>query len=64
MPEKKEKEPTFEQALARLEEIVQAMDSGNADLEKMMSHFEEGNALVKLCNTKLNGSMNNPEARL
>jgi exodeoxyribonuclease VII small subunit len=53
MAEKK-KQPTFEQALARLEEIVQAMDSGNLDLDKMMAHFEEGTGLVKVCNEKLN----------
>jgi exodeoxyribonuclease VII small subunit len=50
----KKKDPTFEQALSRLEEIVQAMDGGSLDLDKMMAHFEEGNTLVKLCNAKLN----------
>lgn len=52
--EKKSKEPTFEQALERLETLVKEMESGALDLEKMMSHFEEGNKLVGQCTAKLN----------
>jgi exodeoxyribonuclease VII small subunit len=51
---KKKKDPTFEEALSRLEVLVKEMESGTMDLEKMMGHFEEGNQLVKFCTTKLN----------
>lgn len=46
--------PNFEQSLARLEQLVREMESGQLSLEKMMSHFEEGSALVKTCGDKLN----------
>lgn len=46
--------PNFEQSLARLEQVVREMEGGQLSLEKMMSHFEEGSALVKVCGDKLN----------
>ena len=47
------KELSFEEALARLEEIVARLDSGNAPLDKSLALFEEGAGLVKLCSAKL-----------
>ncbi len=44
---------TFEQAVARLEELVRRMESGAEDLDAMVKSFEEGQALVKFCNEKL-----------
>ena len=44
---------TFEAAMARLEEIVRTLESGNAPLDVSLGLFEEGVALVKLCNSKL-----------
>jgi exodeoxyribonuclease VII small subunit len=44
----------FEKALSRLETIVEEMESGKLSLEDMMKRFEEGQALVKLCSSKLN----------
>ena len=44
---------TFEAAMARLEEIVRMLESGNAPLATSLTLFEEGVALVKLCNSKL-----------
>ena len=52
MKEKNEK-ITFEAAMARLEEIVRMLESGNAPLDTSLTLFEEGVALVKLCNSKL-----------
>lgn len=53
--EKKADPPvSFEAALKRLEEIVEAMESGETDLDKMIGSFEEGQRLVALCNGKLN----------
>ncbi len=43
----------FEAALARLEEIVRALDSGEAKLDESLALFEEGVKLVKLCSDKL-----------
>ena len=44
---------TFEAAMARLEEIVRTLENGNAPLDVSLGLFEEGVALVKLCNAKL-----------
>jgi len=44
---------TFESAMARLEEIVRALESGNTPLDTSLALFEEGVALVKLCNSRL-----------
>lgn len=44
---------SFEEALGRLEEIVRALESGNAPLDTSLSMFEEGISLVKYCNGKL-----------
>lgn len=44
---------TFETAIARLEEIVRALESGNTPLDTSLSLFEEGVSLVKYCNQKL-----------
>lgn len=44
---------TFESAMARLEEIVRMLESGNAPLDTSLTLFEEGVALVKFCNSKL-----------
>ncbi|MDE0837767.1 MAG: exodeoxyribonuclease VII small subunit [Kiritimatiellae bacterium] len=45
---------TFEKALSRLDTLVSEMDGGDLSLDKMISHFEEGQALIKFCSTKLN----------
>lgn len=50
------KEMTFEQALARLEEIVRALESGNVPLEDLIKLYDEGTALVKHCTEKLNAA--------
>ena len=44
---------TFEEASARLEELVQQMESGQLPLDKMIEAFEEGRQLVAFCNAKL-----------
>ncbi len=42
-------ELSFEQALARLEEIVAQMDRGDMPLDKAIALFEEGTGLVRRC---------------
>ncbi len=49
MPEKL----TFEQSMARLEEIVKALEKGDVSLENALSMFEEGTKLVKSCSKLL-----------
>ena len=49
-------EMTFETAIARLEEIVRMLEGGNAPLDQSLAMFEEGVALVKLCNSRLDSA--------
>lgn len=44
---------SFEQALARLGEIVAKLENGSAPLDEALSMFAEGTALVRLCNDRL-----------
>jgi exodeoxyribonuclease VII small subunit len=47
------KKPSFEQAVSRLEEIVTALERGEAPLDESLSLFEEGAGLMKLCSEQL-----------
>ena len=48
------KEVAFEDAIERLEEIVNQLECGDFPLDKSLELFEEGTRLVKECNKKLN----------
>lgn len=48
-----EKELTFEESLARLEQIVKELESGNVPLDDLMKLYDEGTALVKFCTKKI-----------
>lgn len=48
------KELTFEQKLARLNEIVSELESGKLSLDASLKLFAEGNALSKELATELN----------
>ncbi len=43
----------FETALAKLEEIVEKLGSGKANLEEMVEIYEQGILLKEHCNRKL-----------
>ena len=43
----------FEEALARLEDIVKKMEAGDMTLEESLKAFEEGIKLARLCSRKL-----------
>jgi exodeoxyribonuclease VII small subunit len=45
--------PPFEEALKKLEGIVEAMESDDLPLETLLSQYEEGTKLVKICQEKL-----------
>ena len=40
---------TFEQSMARLEQIVRAMERGDVALEESLKLFQEGTELVRNC---------------
>ncbi|MGQ4808949.1 Exodeoxyribonuclease 7 small subunit [Candidatus Entotheonellaceae bacterium PAL068K] len=44
---------TFEQALKRLEEIVEALETEDLELDKSLQFFEEGVSLSRHCNQQL-----------
>jgi exodeoxyribonuclease VII small subunit len=46
-------EKTFEQSLARLEEIVRLLEKGDAPLAESLGLFEEGAGLIRTCGTML-----------
>ena len=43
----------FEEAMARLEQIVRALEGGNVPLDESLTLYEEGVRLVKLCSSRL-----------
>ena len=43
----------FEQALQKLEAVVDALEGGELPLEQLLARFEEGTKLVKVCQGKL-----------
>lgn len=51
-----DKMPSFEEALARLEQIVRALENGGAPLEQSLAMFEEGIGLVTLCGKHLDNA--------
>ena len=44
-----ENNATFEQNMARLEQIVRSLERGDAPLEESLKLFEEGTGLVRAC---------------
>ena len=46
-------EKNFEEAMQRLEEIVQSLEKGDLPLEHSLKVFEEGMKLLKFCSNKL-----------
>jgi exodeoxyribonuclease VII small subunit len=45
---------TFEESMARLEQIVSEMEAGTLGLEDLIARFEEGQKLIAFCGGKLN----------
>ncbi|MFO1483209.1 MAG: exodeoxyribonuclease VII small subunit [Verrucomicrobiaceae bacterium] len=46
----------FEDAMHRLDEIVAGMEDSQPSLEEMISSYEEGVRLLKLCRQRLDGA--------
>ena len=51
--EKKITKMSFEQAIARLEEVVEMLSADNIDLDKMIELYQEGEMLKKHCQIRL-----------
>ena len=45
--------PPFEEALQKLEAVVEAMEADDLPLESLLAKYEEGATLVKICQEKL-----------
>ena len=48
-----ENNQSLESAMKRLDEVVEKLSAENISLEESLSLYEEGVALVKLCNLRL-----------
>jgi exodeoxyribonuclease VII small subunit len=46
-------EPSYEQAAARVEEIIRRLDSGEASLSETLALVTEGKALIERCAAEL-----------
>lgn len=49
----KDGELSYEQAIARLEEIVKLLEQKDLELEQAISLYEEGLSLIRYCENKL-----------
>ena len=47
------KKQTFEDALTKLQNIIEELESGSPSLDKMMQLFEDGMKLMQECRTHL-----------
>lgn len=45
--------PSFEEALTKLEAIVESMESGDVPLADLLARFEQGTKLLKVCESRL-----------
>lgn len=51
-----EEELSFEQALSNLEEIIRQMESGEAPLESLVTHYQTGVKMLKLCRERIDSA--------
>jgi exodeoxyribonuclease VII small subunit len=49
----KDKSPSFEEAFARLEQILERMNASNVTLDESLKLFEEADKLIAECNQRL-----------
>jgi exodeoxyribonuclease VII small subunit len=53
MAKKDQSDKSFEDALKRLEEVLESLEHGELNLEESVQAFEEGVGLVRFCHDKL-----------
>lgn len=49
----KKKEPTYEEAMARLEQITRRMEDGELGVDVLAAHLKEAQELLTSCRKKL-----------
>ena len=49
-----EQQQSYETALARLEQVIAQLDSGELPLESSIELFQDGLEMIKICQAKLN----------
>ena len=62
MPDTPIQQPSFEEALKALEEVVHKLESGNAPLDESIALYERGQTLRALCQTRLDAAQARIEA--
>jgi exodeoxyribonuclease VII small subunit len=50
---RKQKNPTFEEALKELESLIETLEEGDLSLEASLKSFERGVALTRICQASL-----------
>ena len=55
-------QPSFEEALKALEEVVHKLESGDAPLDESIALYERGQTLRGLCQTRLDAAQARIEA--
>jgi exodeoxyribonuclease VII small subunit len=58
------KKKSFEEALAKLEQITKELEEGDLSLEEALKRFDEGVKLAAQCNSKLNDAQKKIEILL
>jgi exodeoxyribonuclease VII small subunit len=56
MPDEPAPEPSFEQALTQLEQIVASLERGEPELTAALAKYEQGVRLLTLCHRLLDGA--------
>ncbi len=56
MEENKKGKTTYEEALLKLNKIVEKMERGDVPLNETVKYFEEGQKLLKFCKMELNSA--------
>ena len=49
----KKKQMSYEEAMARLEELVRSMEKNEMDIDQLSEALKESQSLIKLCRDKL-----------
>jgi exodeoxyribonuclease VII small subunit len=58
------KKKSFEEALAKLEQITKELEEGDLSLEESLQYFDEGVKLAEQCSSKLNDAQKKIEILL
>ena len=58
------KKKSFEEGLAKLENITKELEEGDLSLEDSLKHFDEGVKLAEYCNSKLSDAQRKVEILL